>query len=447
VKKNSRKTVMSGIAYFTLRIISQSKHVLMQSELKVNKILTILICLSFTGFFFSIMVGNLLLLVLLLFCATRLRPVDLLDSLRGNSLLQLFCASYLLLLIGLLYTKNISVGFFALEKKVALLFAPLLLIPTLKKVKYQTEALFTYVGLITIVSSFVMLLTAACRFYLLDVSNAFYYQEITPIHYVYYAIYFAVGSLFLINSLINQTKHSATIKWGLVALTGLYATFILVLIASKTGIIAFLAGLSILLYKKIDQKRLVLMGLVPVIISTGVLLATNPTTLERFKELNHSLHFLTLNDLRGEEINMNGLSMRLLFWKISTTHLINDGLFLAGVGTGDAQDYINSLFLMPTYDIPSYVGWDPHNQWVFGFVQLGLLGVALLFLIYLKCIRMAIKTENYDLLVFVIITGFFSLSESFLESNKGIVFFSVLLPLLVHRQQVMPQSMAVVDKI
>ncbi len=56
---------MSGIAYFTLRIISQSKHVLMQSELKVNKILTILICLSFTGFFFSIMVGNLLLLVLL----------------------------------------------------------------------------------------------------------------------------------------------------------------------------------------------------------------------------------------------------------------------------------------------------------------------------------------------------------------------------------------------
>ncbi|MFN8688521.1 MAG: hypothetical protein ACK5XL_00825 [Cyclobacteriaceae bacterium] len=247
MKKNSRKTVMSGIAYFTLRIISQSKHVLMQSELKVNKILTILICLSFTGFFFSIMVGNLLLLVLLLFCATRLRPVDLLDSLRGNSLLQLFCASYLLLLIVLLYTKNISVGFFALEKKVALLFAPLLLIPTLKKVKYQTEALFTYVGLITIVSSFVMLLTAACRFYLLDVSNAFYYQEITPIHYVYYAIYFAVGSLFLINSLINQTKHSATIKWGLVALTGLYATFILVLIESKTGIIALLGGLSILL--------------------------------------------------------------------------------------------------------------------------------------------------------------------------------------------------------
>jgi O-antigen ligase len=163
-------------------------------------------------------------------------------------------------------------------------------------------------------------------------------------------------------------------------------------------------------------------------LSGSLILYFNDTTRSRFTELTQNLSILTRDKL-GEEV-ITDLNMRLLFWKISILHSWNDHLVLTGVGTGDAQDYLDSLYTHPNYQLYGYVGWDSHNQWVFTFVQLGVIGVAAMALLFGWSFKGAFRRSDLRFMIFLIITFGFSQSESILESNKGIVFFSLLFTLL-----------------
>jgi O-antigen ligase len=129
----------------------------------------------------------------------------------------------------------------------------------------------------------------------------------------------------------------------------------------------------------------------------------------------------------GEQIkdtHFNGLNMRLMFWKIQISHGWEDGIFLTGTGTGDNQDYVDSLYTFPKYRLNGYIGWDSHNQWVYTLVQVGIVGVLLMGYLFFHYGIEAVRSVDVKLLSFLIITLGFSFTESILESNKGIVFFT-----------------------
>lgn len=399
-----------------------------------KSILIWLICLTYAGLFFPIRISNIPLIALLLFCALKTNPTEILRTVKENIFSQIILALFFVQIIGLLYTNNFKTAFFLLEKKTHFLLIPLLVLPLLQKAGMNKNLIFKYIGFITLFSSLVLLGIAVSRKFILNNLQAFDYisgsdfEGFTSIHYPYYAMYFAWGSLVLIDCLFDSLIRR---KYGffLIVLLFIYSLSILIIVASKTGIIVFAVASTIFLYFKLADKRIFAISIILLLLAGSVLLYLNESTRERFTGLNENLSILT-KDILKEDVPFNGLSLRLLFWKLPVLHLWHDGLILTGVGPGDAQDYIDSIFNHPNYQLYGYIGWDSHNQWVYTLLQLGIIGLLPMALLYVMSFKRAFKRVDTKFISFLIITLVFSLTESILELNKGIVFFALIFTLL-----------------
>lgn len=413
----------------------------MLNELKNTKsILTWLICLSYIGMFFSIPAGNIAMAPLLVFCLINFRPKDFLRTWRENAFQKIIAGLFLLQVIGLAYTSNMNAGFFMLEKKASFLLIPILTLPILQKAAMDSRDLLREIGYITLLSSVVLLVMASYKTVVLHDTEAFYFENFTYIHYVYYSLYFAVGSLLLMDAVFDNLLAR---KYGvlLTTLLFIYCLGIQILVASKTGIIGFCAASLFLLYKKFPNKRVFATSVLVFLIAASLLFYFNSTTRSRFVGLTEDASVLFQDNLAGDDFVVTGLTLRLLFWKISITHSWRDQPLL-GAGTGDAQDYINSLLTRPEIQLNSFVNFDSHNQWVFTFVQLGLMGTLGMVLLFGKYFAEALRTSDLKFVCFLIITLGFSFSESLLESNKGILFFTLLFTIfsISHGKQPTPET-------
>lgn len=391
--------------------------------------------LCITLFYLPLEVNNAALVVLIAYCSFLVTVAQIKADLVKNRLIQLLIALFIAQLIGLVYTANLKAGFFMLEKKFCFLVLPTVLVPAIRATEIKTNYIFRKVGEIAFYGSWILIVIAFFRQFILGYSKAFYFESFrsfegfTSIHYVYFSMFFGTGSLFFINSKFDSlTKRK--IGYLLLIIIFLYCTFVMVLVSSKTGIGAFVGGAFILLYHKLKSKRIFALASSSVIITAFAFLYFNQTTRERFSTgLSHDLAIITSNDLPAD-LEFTDLNMRLVFWKISLTHLFKDGLAVTGVGTGDAQDYIDSLYRLPQYQITGYIGWNSHNQWVSLLVQLGVLGIVGLFLVFFYAVRKSQKENNLYSLISILIIFVFSITESILEVNKGIVFFALFFAVL-----------------
>lgn len=396
-------------------------------------ILVGLICFTYAGLFFPIQVSNIPLILLIVFGIINFDVKQFITSLKQSAFLKVILLMYVAQVVGLIYTSNLHNGFFVLEKKITFLVIPLFVFPLLHKYNINFSLLIRNLGIITLLSSVIFLVIAVYRTVILHDPLAFFYgrdlsEGFTSIHYPYYAMYFATGSIMLLDWLFEDWIKR---KYGFlfISLLFLYSLGIMVLVASKTGIVAFGLASVVFLYFKLRNKKYALITISLFLVCASLFLYFNKTTLQRFEGLDKDLAVLK-EDVLPDNITVTGLNMRLLFWKISIDHLWRDHHVVTGVGTGDAQDYIDALYNLPEYKLYGYIGWDSHNQWVFTLIQIGVIGVALMAILYGRHIRYAIKRKDLKFLAFLIITLWFSLSESILESNKGIVFFSLFFTIL-----------------
>jgi len=406
--------------------------ILINSQSKITKsIFTWLICLAYAGLFFPIGISNITLITLFLFCLLQFKASEVFKTIEESPFAKLFIGMYSFLIIGLLYTSNLKIGLFMLEKKICFLLFPFLVLPLVKNI--NRAVVMKKLGIITIVSSLLLLCIAIYRKFVLNDENAFFFDSgegfegFSPIHYVYYAMYFGCGSLIFIDSYFQQLLNRRK-GWMILMILFGYCLSVMTLVASKTGIGAFLIASISLLFFKLQDRRAFIVSLLLIGLMSSTFLFLNKTTRNRFEGLTNHIGMVT--EQEGiKDTKFNGLNMRLMFWKIQVSHSWKDNTVLFGQGTGDNQDYIDSLYKLPQYSMFGYVGWDSHNQWVYTFVQIGLVGVILMAILFFVYFRKAIIQKDTMLLCFLLITLGFSLTESILESNKGIVFFSLFMTL------------------
>jgi O-antigen ligase len=407
------------------------------SYLKSNitkSIFTWLLCLTYVGMFFPIQISNIPLIALFGFCFLNLNLRTVITSVKKSLFAKAMIGMFLVQVLGLLYTSNYVTGLFMLEKKICFLLFPLLVLPMMEKVYQGSESVLKTLGVITLISSLILFIIAFYRKFVLHDPHAFFFESFrdfegfSPIHYVYYSMYFGCGSLMLLDYLFDDSIKR---KYGWLVLAALYAFSlgVIMLVASKTGILIFLLASISLLFIRIGNKKIFALTLLFIALLTFLQFYFNETTQSRFRGLSEQLAIVTQDELIGG-VNFTGLNMRLVFWKIQIAHSWKDNLLLTGVGTGDVQDYIDSLYKLKQYQLYGYVGWDSHNQWVFTLIQLGLAGIAMMAVLYFGYLKKAARAKDVKFLCFLIITLGFSFSESILETNKGIVFFSFFFTLL-----------------
>ena len=387
------------------------------------------VCLAYIGLFFSIQYSNITLFILLGCCLLSLKLSILKKSIQSSLPIQLLILFYLLHIVGVLYSQNFDNGLFVLEKKVTLLVFPVILFPAIQQLSAKDKSnLFFRLGLITILSSVVFLGIGVSKIILYQYELAFHRDYFPSIPYVFYAMYFAAGSLLLLNSLYERLQHSK-VKILIMLLVTVYSLALLVIIASKTGILAYITGLAYFLYLKLSSNRLFYLSFGSALLVLALALVIYPTTLNRFIELNDNLAVLQEDKLTNQQ-KFTGLSLSLFFCKISASQLWEDNRLIAGVGTGDAQDYLNQVYKRHNLDHYGYMYFDPHSQWIMTLLQLGIIGFALLIAVFVSGWKKISGMMNLDFRLFAWIAFCFSLSESLLEANKGVVFIALFFCLL-----------------
>jgi O-antigen ligase len=144
---------------------------------------------------------------------------------------------------------------------------------------------------------------------------------------------------------------------------------------------------------------------------------------------------LVLNDYRN--YHFTGGTIRLAIWKIAIEIVNENKAWLGGIGTGDHQDSLTKAYIKKNVypgDVlqgkEGFLHYNAHNQFLQFYLANGLIGLFLFILMIYFLLTNAQQKKNLLLLSLVLFLVLFSLTESALSAQKGIVFFCFFMSLL-----------------
>jgi O-antigen ligase len=353
---------------------------------------------------------------------------------------QVFYGFILLFLwgtIALVYTDDVSNGIKNIESKLSLLILPLILYDLKLQWKEMLLLIKSYVYSMGLCTVFLLLKSVG---HYLSEGTLLTYHDFTAaldFHAVFYSYYTFLAILIVLALFIR--KQLNTLEKRLMGLV-LFLSFVgLFISASKNVLVvtSLFLGIGVLVRfvrKKINIKEVLIVVL---ILLTGIVMISQlPAVKNRVAELVQLNGMENLEKIkRGEKLEeadirkFNGTSLRITFWYVSIHKLIDDGRVLIGLSPGDRRKVMNDKYFENGIN-PWYENYNIHNQFIQTLVELGIVGLLLYLLIHIGIICLALKQGNYVLLVFIIGLIIFQMTESIIERNKGIVFFTFSLLLL-----------------
>lgn len=365
---------------------------------------------------------------------------------------------YLLALIGMFYTPNPKAGAI-LEKNLSFIVFPaifLLLGPeffTLKRLKALGIVFYASCLLIIVVFlSYLVLglhhpdLRAAYDehrwFDLLNIFSQCPHAFISPhnlrfiVHHTFQVWYMLVAmSMIVYTWAVHPDWYKSWYKKAInIALLLIFIFFGIFLSLSKMGYLTFalwcVPTLAFLIYKRFSIIASI--GIVILLIGGGWLVFHHAP--EKKQVVSDTYHLIATNFFgkKTDEKTVQDGSVipRILLWRESVELIKEKPLF--GWGTGAEKCVMHP----DQYGFPNLqTDPHPHNQWLLYGIRFGLLGIlALGWLFFVGC-KLAYRTRNGLLAIFMFLTFCFSLTDRNLDFKTGIIFFGLLYGLFVAYSQ------------
>lgn len=335
-------------------------------------------------------------------------------------------------IIGLLYGDNLKQGFFDIEKKLSLLLIPVALsfnIPS----QYSRKVLSGF--LYSCVMASVICLGYACwRFYKYGDTAVFFYYELTDLikmHPIYFAMYICFSVFILFKEWHKSISQRNRLRF-LIPLIILYQILFIVLLSARSELIAFVfIFISGAIFYAIEKKRILislsLIFIVLAFLSSMAILI--PNVRERLKEA------VNYNNEYSIDKKWGGRALRVLQWNCCIEIIRNN--FFVGVGTGDTQDKLQACYIRKEYGpllIYDNLKYNAHNQYFESTITHGIFGLLILGCSLIFPFLYGLKIKDYLLVAFIMLFSIACLTESMLEVNKGVVFFSFFSCLLLAKR-------------
>jgi O-antigen ligase len=334
----------------------------------------------------------------------------------------LFILFFLLHLSGLLFSDNMDKGWFEIELKLSLLLFPFLFVgikPSKAMMIFAAQGFVLGVFLADTISF-------GRLFWEIYVSSE-WLEDYWPyafsifMHPSYFAIYnvFALSSYVFLR--IANKEHLKS-RWIFLI------DFVLVLIVissvilskSKIGLIAMiLVGLIVLgWYINLFRQKWKPLLAVVLMLTPLFYFAEHSSYLSgRWKVFNEYREIPEINP-NSKESTVN----RIMIYE-SASEIIEAQPWY-GMGTGDFQDVLNDRYACKEYAYPLKRSYNAHNLFLQVFISLGFPGVILLTLILIHQILLSARTRNMLHFLFILLFVLLSLTESSLNMQVGVVFFS-----------------------
>ena len=340
--------------------------------------------------------------------------VDFYDfKLSAPILLFVFCA------ISLFFSQNLFTGLKALETRSPLILLPLGLFSLGKLKEEQLNRIVIYFILASVAISLYSLGMAMTNF-LNTSSNTEDMQSPFAYHSLAAPLNFHAGYLSMMTScgaLFTLCKIKFDFGWNTVlriVAFGILSGFTLLLSTFSVSI-GFFAGVIFCLFKKRDELKPVVLGLFFLVF---VSIAVPASKYLEIKLRGISFEMDTKGNVEGNRFTP--ISGRLAKWG-SSIELIVDHPF--GVGVGDAQKVLNGYYLKNGLEYGYVESFDPHNLFLSYAISCGVAAGFLILLLIIVAWRDFVRFKMLEGQLFLIVFSAFSLTESTLSRNKGLVFF------------------------
>lgn len=344
----------------------------------------------------------------------------------------LLIALYLTTAVSVLYSKNVEVAIYALDKKISLVIFAVTLGSSPPWSRRHLDLLLMC-GVFTIFAVLLYCLIYAIFQMPATGVEAFFWKNLTVPLGGFHPTYLSLYINFLITWIAvytfrNWTALTQGMRLILFFLMAFFYTC-LVLLSSKIHIVfGFLLPLAWAAFH-LDRKRLVIVipSFLFILILAGAIVK-NTKTWDRFQ------HIQTFSyELDAPVATFNEFTIRLAIIECAWNVLEDN--FLLGVGAGDVDEELDKVYRKEDYKFGYLDQQNPHNQYLSQWLATGLPGLLLLLLVLVLLFRKSVKDRQFDLLIMVILFSTTFTFESVLERQKGIVLFSLLTSLFFFSQR------------
>jgi len=369
---------------------------------------------------------------------------------KESRIVWLFTIFFALHIAGMSYTEDVAAGWFDIEKKVTLILLPLVLV-SMHRIdpKYTAAIFFVFIGacvigtVICLIHSVKTIITgsvadplASSVFWIMNPHAsknwlAFSYTDLASgirMHPTYLSMYL-IFCLLVIYSIFHRDffHQSRGLQLSLIALC-LYLGSFVIFLSTRITTIAFIALVFVGCYQLDVEERKVLR----LLYSLGVavffmsMIYINPVSRYRnYQEIFWRPHIASKTTAPR---NLSA-DIRASLWWIGLRSAGETNV-LIGAGTGDVDAVMKTTGRK--YGVYNILGsHDPHNQFIFTMLGLGLIGLLLLLACFALPAYHAYRHSDFLYLAFICLFVFLCLTESVLELQKGIVFFSIFNSLLI----------------
>jgi len=344
-------------------------------------------------------------------------PTKKLDN-QQKTVLFVVVFFYLIQIVGLAFTGNLQNGLIELRIKLPFLIFPIFFL-FVNKLYAKFFHLILSTFLFGIISMSFFLLIRATYFFPVEHIYSFFYSRFSyNFHPSYFSMY-VTFALIIVFYLYERFGHNRKHLF-FVILISLFFFLINFLLESKTGIFTFFLIISIYgivkLYKKYKLLLVATLGIIAILL---------------YAEIRHNPRMFELFHTKIENINKSTIAsneVRILVLK-SALKVIQQNPF--GYGTGDAKDVLVSEYKRERITGALKEKLNAHNQYLETTIGLGIQGTILLLFILIFPFAIAIKRRNYLLYLFIILVSMNFLTESMLNRENGVVFFTFFLTLLI----------------
>lgn len=337
-------------------------------------------------------------------------------------MILLFISVYIVAVAGVFNSQNKAEAFFTLQVKLPLLIFPVVLGTT----NYMPEGFYTKTFQSFSVA-FILFCTACIGkalylYYQTGTTDLSFGYDILVLKHMYpsavslFCVFVISGHV--INVYNKKARHydfaALTISFILLFLTGNRMGLLL-----STVIVLFIIVAAV---KNLKQK--IVFGLSFLMIILLVFWVNKNFRNKVQKAFSFSSgESIPLDTDASLGRSWDGKAIRIAIWKCSAEIMKSN--FFTGVGTGDVQDELQKTYERRKFYFASrYNRYDAHNQYLQQWIMNGISGFLFFITIIVTPLFYKPFRSNRYYVLFLIIFGIFCITESMLEINKGIVWYS-----------------------
>jgi O-antigen ligase len=345
-------------------------------------------------------------------------------------LFWVFFSYYLIQVLALFIYPHDSYVHADIERKVSLIVIPFLL--NVLIAKYTNIWRIGIIGFIygNTFAALCCLINAIINFFVSGNHAVFFYHQYASMTGLN-AIYF---SLYLLTALGYIVLNSGSFQGQtFIKLIIFFLYFNILLLSSKIMIIAGTLLLIASVLRSI-RKALQKVAILSVLLCMCLMLAStgNPIR-KRYTDINTYSYSSVLSINNFTNYSFDGLSIRLLLWRLGNNLVNEKKMQLFGAG---GERYHQSLNIkLKEYHVYSgkanstdvgYQNYNMHDQYMESYLQFGLTGVTLIVAMLLSLIYYSIRIESPVLLYIAILFSTAFVTESVLETQSGILLFTII---------------------